>query len=154
MSIDIQSTYESDKGIVYEFRERFIFVPTGIPDQFETSVENEVEAVRAAIGINRETPPGVAVFEDGDARDGLNRAQLWAEVVATIEFDQPLEWTPTQKDDCHLARIPAVVVAAGNAAVAAYLATLDFTNSEISDTLNVGNRTVSQYISDFQKGQR
>jgi predicted transcriptional regulator len=50
--------------------------------------------------------------------------------------------------------IPAVVAAEGTVAMAAYLATHGFENNEVGDALGVGSRTVSQYISDFRKGER
>jgi hypothetical protein len=38
--------------------------------------------------------------------------------------------------------------------MAVFLATHGFKNSEVGDAPAVGSRTVSQYISDFRKGQR
>lgn len=46
-----------------------------------------------------------------------------------------------------------MIAAEGTAAMAVYLATHGFENDEIADELGVGNRTVSQYISDFLKGE-
>ena len=50
--------------------------------------------------------------------------------------------------------IPAVVAAGGTAAMAAFLATHGFANDETGDAPGVGSRTVSQYTSDFRKGER
>jgi predicted transcriptional regulator len=50
--------------------------------------------------------------------------------------------------------IPELIAAEGTAAMAAYLATHGFENNEIADALGVGARTVSQYISDFRKGEQ
>jgi predicted transcriptional regulator len=47
-----------------------------------------------------------------------------------------------------------VIAAEGTAAMAAYLATHRFANDEIATALGVGSRTVSQYLSDFKKGER
>jgi predicted transcriptional regulator len=46
------------------------------------------------------------------------------------------------------------VVSEGNAVLTAYLASYDFPNDEIANALGVGSRTVSQYLSDFKKGER
>ncbi|MHC3382111.1 hypothetical protein [Haloarcula sp. H-GB5] len=117
---------------------------------------SDEEAVRAATGLNRETPPGAVVFEDTEdsARDAETYAQLWAVIVETVRLEKPLEWRLTTHDECWQVGIPAVIVAEGTAAMAAYLVTQDFENQEIADALGVGGRTVSQYISDFRKGER
>jgi len=59
----------------------------------------------------------------------------------------------TDVSDGH-ARIPVGVAVAGTAAMAAYLAVHGLSNDEIGEYLDVGSRTISQYISDFQKGER
>jgi DNA-binding NarL/FixJ family response regulator len=51
-------------------------------------------------------------------------------------------------------RVPVAIVAEGKAAVAAYLASHGLGNTEIAEYLDVGSRTVAQYISDLQKGER
>ena len=63
-------------------------------------------------------------------------------------------WRPTTHDVCWRVGIPAVIATEGTAAMAAYLATHGFENGEIADAVGVGSRTVSQYISDFRKGER
>jgi len=45
-------------------------------------------------------------------------------------------------------------VAEGKASVAAYFAVQSFDNTEIAELLDVGDRTVSQYTSDFKPGAR
>lgn len=156
MVADIELTAEFQQGSIYEFREAVVYVPAGTSEQVGVDVGSDEEAVRAAMGMNRETPPGVVVFEEGDsgARDAETYAQLWAAIVETVALEEPLEWRPTRHDECWRVGVPAVIAAEGTAAMAAYLATQGFENQEISDALGVGNRTVSQYISDFRKGER
>ena len=142
-----------DSGSVYEFRGRAAFVPAGLPDQIGVDVETDEDAVRAADSPHRPIPPGVAIFEDND-RDALTRARLWASVQERIGLESPLEWTEAIADDCRKVRVPVVVAAEGNAVLAAYLASYGFPNDEIATALGVGSRTVSQYLSDFKKGER
>jgi len=56
--------------------------------------------------------------------------------------------------DPAISRIPVQIAADGKAATACYLAVHGLDNTQIADLLDVGARTVSQYISDFQKGER
>jgi hypothetical protein len=142
-----------NSGSVYEFRGRAVFVPVGLPGQIGVDVETSEGAVRAADSPNQPIPPGVAVFEDND-RDALTRACLWASVQDRIDLESPLEWSETAADDCRRVRVPVIVAAEGNAALAACLASYGFPNDEIANTLGVGSRTVSQYLSDFKKGER
>jgi DNA-binding NarL/FixJ family response regulator len=51
-------------------------------------------------------------------------------------------------------RVPVAIVAEGKAAVAAYLAAHGLANTEIAEYLDVGSRTVAQYITDFKQGER
>jgi len=142
-----------DSGSVYEFRSRAVFVPSGLSDQVGVDVETDEDAVRAADSPHQPIPPGVAVFEDND-RDAPTRACLWASVQDRIDLDSPLEWSEAAPDDCRRVRTPVVVAAEGNAVLAAYLASYGFPNDEIANALGVGSRTVSQYLSDFRKGER
>ena len=98
----------------------------------------------------------MVAFEEsnGDARDAEAYARLWAAIVETVALEDVLEWRPTTHDECWRVGIPAVIAAEGTAVMAAYLSTHGFENGEIADALGVGSRTVSQYISDFNKGQR
>lgn len=150
---DIELTDEFEDGRIYTFLGSVVYVPTGTPDRVGSDVDSDQEAVRAAEGLNRKTPFGVAVFEDG-VWDADTRARLWAKISDAVALDEPLEWTQPTVDDVRRACVPAVVVAEGRATVAAYLATLNFSVSEIASALDVGNRTVSQYITDFRKGER
>lgn len=51
-------------------------------------------------------------------------------------------------------RIPVQVAVSGRPAMACYLAEHGLSNSDIGDLLDVGDRTISQYISDFKTGDR
>jgi hypothetical protein len=155
MVVDIELQDDLAEGSIYEFRGAFVYVPSRTSDRVDVDVESVEEVVRAATGLNRETPSGVVVFEDTDgARDTETYAQLWAAIVEAVALDEPLEWRPTMHEECWRVGIPAVIAAEGTAAMAAYLATQGFENAEIADALGVGSRTVSQYISDFRKGER
>jgi hypothetical protein len=156
MGSDIELTAEFQRGRIYEYRGSFVYVPSGTTDRVSVDVGSDEEAVRAAVGVNWETPLGVVAFEDPEegARDAETYAQLWAAIVDTVALEDVLEWRPTTHDECWRVGIPAVIAAEGTASMAAYLATHGFGNDEIADALGVGNRTVSQYISDFRKGER
>jgi hypothetical protein len=156
MRSGIELTAEFERGRIYEYRGSFVYVPSGTTDRVTVDVETDEEAVRVAVGVNRKTPPGVVAFEEstGGARDAEAYARLWAAIIETVALEDVLEWRPTTHDECWRVGIPAVIAAEGTAAMAAYLATHGFENDEIADALGVGNRTVSQYLSDFQKGER
>jgi hypothetical protein len=153
MPPDVTRYSEFESGTVYEFREQAVYVPTGVAEQVSVDAEDEVDAVLAADAVHRETPPGVVLFETA-GRDATERAELWAAIHDAIDLDEPLEWREPTAETCGRTRVPAVVAADGTAAMATFLATSGFENGEIADGLDVGTRTVSQYISDFQKGER
>lgn len=144
---------EYDSGSVYEFRDRAVFVPAGLVDQVGVDVETHEGAVRAADSPHQSIPPGVAIFDDND-RVALTRACFWASVQDRVDTPSPLEWQENSPDDCRLVRVPVIVAAEGNAVLAAYLASYGFSNNEVANALDVGSRTVSQYLSDFKKGER
>jgi hypothetical protein len=50
-------------------------------------------------------------------------------------------------------QVPVYVAAEGSPAVAAFLRTHGYSNNEVADAVNLGSRTVSQYINDFRKGK-
>lgn len=156
MVADIELIAEYKQGAIYKFLGAFVYVPAGTCENVGVDITSNEEAVRAATGVKRETPPGVVMFEDTDdgARDGETYARLWATISETVGMEESLEWRPTTHDECRRVGIPAVIAAQGTAAMAAYLATQGFENQEIADALGVGSRTVSQYISDFRKGER
>ena len=142
-----------DSGSVYEFRGRAAFVPVDLPEQIGVEIESYEEAVRAADSPHQPIPPGVAIFDD-NGRDSVTRACLWASVQDRIDIESPLEWKETVAGDSRKVRAPVVVAAEGNAVLAAFLASHGFPNDEIANALGVGSRTVSQYLSDFKKGER
>lgn len=154
MGPDIELTSEHEQGRIYEYRSFAVYVPNGTTARIGANITDENDAVRAAAGVNQETPPGVIAFENNGARSAETYAQLWAAIVDSVDIEDILEWRPTVHDECWRVGIPAVIAAEGTAAMASYLATHGFTNSEIADTLDVGSRTVSQYISDFKIGER
>jgi len=156
MTTDIELTDEFERGRVYKFRGSFIYVPSWTTEHVSVDATTDEEAVRAATTVNQPIPSGVVVFEDSEdgARDAETYAQLWAALVEAVGAEKSLEWRPTTHDECWRVGIPAVIAGEGTAAMAAYLATHGFENDEIGDALGVGTRTVSQYISDFQKGER
>jgi len=118
-----------------------------------TAVEDPERAVTMTRSPNHPVQEGVVVFREG-GRDVIDRAELWAEIHDRVPLDNPLQYHTDIDDDCRRARVPATVAGTGTAATAAYLAAHDFTNSEIATALDVGSRTVSQYLSDFRVGQR
>ena len=87
------------------------------------------------------------------ARDAETCAQLLAAIIDTVTLGMMLSGVHPH-DECRKIGIPAVIAAEGTAAMAAYLTTHGSTNGDIADALGVGCRTVSQYISDFRKGER
>jgi len=144
---------EFECGTVYEFKNDAVYVPAGTTDLVGVDLDDDLEAVRAADAVHRETPSGVVLFKTA-GRDSTERAELWAAIHDAIDLDEPLEWNQAATDDCRRIRIPAIVAADGKAATATFLGTYGFENDEIADTLDVETRTVSQYISDFRKGER
>lgn len=87
----------------------------------------------------------------GRNRDVKQRAVLWSELQRRFncKYDRENEKMLTRD-----ATVPVKVAAAGNAAIAAYLAAHDRPTDRIANVLDVGERTVSQYITDFKKGER
>ncbi len=142
-----------DSGTVYKFRGNAVFVPAGIVEQIGTNIESEEDAVWAADSPHQDTPLGTVVFE-GNGREATDRAALWATIHERVGIEPPLAWRESGSDPCERVRVPAVVAADGHAAMAAFLACYGFDNGEIANAIGVGQRTVSQYISDFRKGER
>lgn len=144
---------EYDHGSIYDYRETAVYVPSVTTDLVGFEFKSDEDAVRAADALHQDAPASVVVFED-DNRDALVRARLWASIHDRVDLDSPLDWREAMSDDCKRVRIPAVIAADGTATIAAYLASYGFDNSEIADAFDVASRTVSQYISDFKKGER
>jgi len=113
------------------------------------------EIMRKADRPGKSAPSDVVFFAGnvgGRRRDVLERAKLWARVrrrVVSIEYDKDAEGGFTRE-----AKVPVAVAAEGKPTIAAYLAAHNHSNDSIADALGVGNRTISQYISDFKKGER
>jgi hypothetical protein len=153
MSPEVTLHKEFDSGAVYELKNNAVFVPLGLADRVGSEVEDDEEAVYAAVSLHNDTPDGVVRFES-NGRSATDRASLWAAIHDLVGIEDPLQWNEVATSDCSRVRIPALVAADGKAAMATFLAVYGFDNNEIGDALGVGSRTVSQYISDFQKGER
>lgn len=141
-------TYNGETVTVYSSSKVSVF----IPDDIELSDE---EAFRRARNINLDTPDGVVRLDDqaSEARARPDRAALLAMLYDQVgEFDFRFDDVDTNNPEP--ARIPVQIAVGGMAAVACYLAVHGLSNDQIADLLDVGSRTVSQYISDFQKGER
>lgn len=141
-------TYNGELGTVYSSSKVSVF----IPDDLE--LDDEV-AFRQARNLNLDTPSRVVRLDDQstEARNRSDRAALLAILYDQVgEFD--FRFDDVSTDNPELARIPIQVAADGKAAVACYLAVHGLSNDLVAELLNVGSRTVSQYISDFQKGER
>lgn len=136
----VKTEYES--GTVHEFSDCAVFVVGDVDDA----------TVQQAADPGLSVPDGCARIESSrsDARGATERAELLALLSDRVgEF----EFQHTDVSDDH-ARIPVGIAVAGTAPIAAYLAVHGLSNGEIGGYLDVGPRTVSQYISDFRKGSR
>ncbi len=149
--VTLHRQYET--GSVYEFRGRAMFVPSNLSEQIGVEIETHEDAVRAADSPHQSIPPGVAIF-DNNGRDSVSRACLWASVQDRLGAELIFEWKKAVAEEAQRVRIPVIVAAEGNAVISAYLASYGFSNDEIANALGVGSRTVSQYLSDFKKGER
>jgi hypothetical protein len=156
--MDLDPSFESDSSIVYTSSTAGVVVPRSLVDDL---TDDELEkTVHRGIRRTPDTPSEltrlVPYTDEPRSYSGsglLDRATLLAVLfdrVGHFEFrhDDVVRDTPKT------ARIPVLVVAEGKAATACYLAVHGLSNSEIADNLDVGPRTVSQYISDFRKGGR
>ena len=137
---DICSVYHSSKVCVI------------VPNDLDI---DDGEAVAQARNLNLETPDRVTRLDSipQEARSRRDRAILLAmlfDKVGLFEFrhDDVTRQAP------ETSRIPVQVAVSGRPAMACYLAAHGLSNSDIGELLDVGDRTVSQYISDFQKGER
>jgi hypothetical protein len=153
MALEITTHDEYESGTVYEFNGKAVYVPADVTDLVGVDLEDDHDAVRAADAVHRETPRSIVLFED-TGRSATDRAELWAALNELDRVDEPLRWREDVPDETDRVRIPAVVAAEGTAAMASFLACYGFDNGEIGGALDVGSRTVSQYISDFRKGER
>lgn len=114
------------------------------------------EAARRTKAMHEERPEGAVPIEASDsaARDHPDRARLLALVDDGVGGGLDVELTDADPDEPETARIPVQVACAGKPLIAGYLAVHGLSNPEIADLLNVGDRTVSQYISDIKAGER
>jgi len=123
-----------------------------IPDNFDLADE---DAFRQARNINLSTPDGVVRLDNqsSEARKRSDRAALLA-----MLYDQVGDFNFRHDDvavtDPEDARIPVQIAIHGRAATACYFAVHGLSNDQIAASFGVGSRTISQYISDFQKGER
>jgi len=153
MALEITTHEEYESGTVYEFNGDAVYVPTGVTEWVDIDLEDDRDAVRAVGSVHRETPRSIVQFED-NGRSAINRSELWATLNELNRVNEPLCWRADMPDEADRVRIPTIVASEGTAAMAAFLACYGFDNAEIGNALDVGSRTVSQYLSDFRKGER
>ena len=142
----LKTVYES--GTVYNFSNCSVYVPTDVDDPDE--------AANQAKTLNQPEDEVTRLESDrGDLRSSSERIELLA-----LLRDRSDDWHFEHKDVSdhpetpEHPRVPVGLVAEGKASVAAYLAVAGLDNDEIADWLDVGRRTVSQYITDFKQGER
>ncbi len=138
---------ETENGTVYSNSSVAVYV--------HSSVDDPGEAVQQAAKISSDIPKGTVRIDppDDTSRSHVDRATLLAlliDRVGLIDFRHD----DVLRKSADTARIPVIVAAEGTAAIACYLAVHGLDNGEIADLLGVGDRTVSQYLSDFKKGER
>ncbi len=141
-------TYDGESGTVYSLSKVSVFVPDdlGLSDE---------EAFHQARNTNLDTPDGVVRLDDqsSEGRSRSERAELLAVLYNQVgEFEFRFDDVTT--DNPASSRIPIQVTVNGKTAIACYLAVHGLSNDQIADLLNVGSRTVSQYLSDLKKGER
>lgn len=133
-----------------------VFTTSSVAVYVHNSVDGDPErAANEAANIVGNRPDGTVRLEaDADAdRSHQERAMLLAiliDDVGYIRFDHG----DVRRNDIDAARVPLTVAVNGKAAIACYLAVHRLSNGDIADLLDVSARTVSQYISDFRKGER
>lgn len=148
--VDVNHSSGYESGAVYNIQDHseFAFIS-------DITEGDPVSLIHTARSPQRPIPSGVTVFKGSEGgRDALVRAELWGKIHDRVPLDEPLEYRADIDDDCQRACVPAVIAGDGAALVAAYLAAHGFDNDAIATALNVGNRTVSQYITDFRAGER
>lgn len=141
-------TYNGESGTVYSSSKVSVFIPDDL------DLDDEA-AFRQARNLNLDTPPRVVRLDDqsSEGRSRPERAALLAVLYERVgEFDFRFDDITTSNPEN--ARIPVQVAVGGKASVACYLAVHGLSNDQIADLLDVGSRTVSQYISDLKKGER
>lgn len=149
MNVPNENPDEMGQGAVVPGRSVSVYVS----DRVEMSVE---EAARRTKVMHESKPDGAVPIEEQEsaARDHDERARLLALVDDAVDGGLKVELRDVDQSDPETARIPVMVAAEGKPLIAAYLAVFGLSNPEIAELLDVGDRTVSQYISDFKTGDR
>lgn len=139
--MELKTVYDS--GTVYNYSSCSVFVPP--------EIENPDDVAERAKSLNQSTDDAIRLESD---RDDLRSSSDRAELLALLQ-DRVGGWSYEHTDvGPQHPRVPVALVAEGKATVAAYLAVAGLDNDEIADLLDVGRRTVSQYITDFKQGER
>jgi len=138
---------ETETGVVYTKSEVSVYV--------HNTVDDPLDAAQQTARLNGVIPDGTVRFDTlpDESRTHADRAVLLALIIDEVGLFE-FRHEDVSQDSPDTARIPVQVAASGKAATSCYLAVHGLANPEIADLLNVGNRTVSQYISDFRKGER
>jgi len=136
---------EYDSCTVYRFRGCSVVVDNSADDLEDTA--------SAASNPNR-TTPSAATRLDSSSADARSHSEMATLVAHLHERTDGWEYSHKDVTDDKNPRVPVAIVAEGKAAVAAYFAAHGLANDEIAEYLDVGSRTVAQYISDLQKGER
>jgi hypothetical protein len=146
--VELTQSSKHDSGSVYDILDR--------PEAAfaADSVEEQQTSILRTRSPNYPVQDGVVVFRSESGRGVLDRAELWAELHDRIDLEDALQYRHDINRDCRRAQVPAVIAGLGKAPTAAFLAAHGFSNPEIAGALDVGSRTVSQYISDFKTGER
>ncbi|WP_133305180.1 helix-turn-helix domain-containing protein [Halonotius pteroides] len=140
--MELKTVYES--GIVYNYSDCSVFIPS--------TVDNPDHTAEKAKSLDLSTPD-TAIRLESD-QDDLRPSTERAELLALLR-DRVGGWMYEHTDvGPQHPRVPVALVAEGKASVAGYLAVAGLDNDEIADYLDVGRRTVSQYISDLKQGER
>jgi hypothetical protein len=144
---DFDVVSETQTSIVYSSPSVAVVVPTTVDDTLQTAQQ--------AGQMHTDTPDNTVRLEPlrDSPRSHGDRASLLAVLIddiGRIEYRHG----DVVRDSPGDARIPVSVAVSGTAALACYLAVHGLDNSTIADLLGVGDRTVSQYISDYRTGDR
>lgn len=141
-----QEYVETDTGTVYSSSTVAVYV--------HHSVDND-GVVQQAGQLQTKTLDDVVRIETftDEPRSYDDRAVLLAVLVDDVGLFK-FNHGDVSREFPESARIPIVVASAGKPAIGCFLAAHGLSNSEIAQLLDVGARTVSQYISDFRKGER
>lgn len=139
---------ETETGIVYSISDGAVYVHKERVDDIETAASN-------ASMLHADTPDGAVRLPSipNTQRSPATRAELLAVLIDRVGYFDASVGDVSVKSP-HSACVPVQVARDGTAAIACYLAVNGLDNGEIADLLDVGSRTVSQYLSDFRKGDR